>query len=394
MRLPWKIILFSRRAAMVEQVPIGRKPGSSGLPALARRALGILNSRRENSSPGHLLVPLVFVTDRCNLRCRFCDLWKTPESCKDRELRTGDYLTLMRELKELGAVIVSVSGGEPLLRPDIFEIMHEIKRQNMVSHICTNGTLLTRDAVRGFREAHLDTISISLDSWEPSMHNFLRGGAVFERVKESITLLREEIPRLRVRINYLVCKANFRNLSKMLAFAEELGVESVKFMPLHTNLQHRSKSRESFEELLFHEKDIPELMREIGELIKSGRKTSTLGNPLPFLERFPLSFGGKRDLPCFAGFVSCSINPYGFLSPCPEFDSSLNIRDSSPASIWSSAEFRALRSQVLSCTRSCWDTTNGELSLKLAPSMIFRDPLQFLRDLRFYHLASPGEGRP
>src|SRR6266446_10078713 len=97
------------------------------------------------------------VTKRCNAKCDFCDYWKTT-----KENVIDDYGPIV---KKIDPMMITITGGEPMLRPDLPEIVRKIKKSVPVSYLAmiTNGALLTLDKAKELREAGMNQISVSVD---------------------------------------------------------------------------------------------------------------------------------------------------------------------------------------------------------------------------------------
>lgn len=131
-------------------------------------------------------------TLRCNLRCGHCG-----SSCEGsspfRELETGEILRILDTIAEdfdASRIFVSVTGGEPLLRHDLFEVVARMTRLGMTSCIVTNGTLLSSDAAARLLEAGMRVASISVDGDE-ARHEAVRGRGTYRRTLEALTRARE-----------------------------------------------------------------------------------------------------------------------------------------------------------------------------------------------------------
>ena len=110
------------------------------------RGLNVIVSRRLGRPPRYLPVLLLFVTERCNLHCRMCGVCERPSapSASD-ELTFSQYKTLLETAAtRLGTTLVSIGGGEPLLRQDIFDIIRCAADAGMSVHICSNGLLINK----------------------------------------------------------------------------------------------------------------------------------------------------------------------------------------------------------------------------------------------------------
>lgn len=110
------------------------------------------------------------LTNRCNERCIHC---YHPFECYDysNELSTEEVKSLIDKVYDLGAFVVTLSGGECLLRDDFFEILEYISDKNILSVIFTNGILLTEDIVQHLSKYRVKTVSISIYGDEPEIHD-------------------------------------------------------------------------------------------------------------------------------------------------------------------------------------------------------------------------------
>ncbi len=347
----------------------------------------VLLSRQFHRAPHCMPILLLFLTNRCNLRCRMCGICEPvnskPEGEK-RELDTEEWFAVLDAAHRLHTILVSITGGEPLLRPDVYDIIRHASDLDMSVHMCSNGVLLTEERVKRLRDSGLGTLSISVESPVRVEHEALRGPNTFERALEGIRRVRELAPDIQVGINYLITKANMRHMRDMVAFSESLGVHQLKFAPIHTNLLHREKDEAEFEGLLFEEADIEHLREEIRALAERTEKSSLLTTSQAFLEGIPDLYSRPRNFKCFAGYIAAAINPSGHVAPCCDMDSPLSVRDMPLDVLWRSAEFKPLRRQVDACKSACWDTTNTEFSLRLRPTALLGELVRTWKDLDFY----------
>ncbi|HQN02269.1 MAG TPA: radical SAM protein, partial [Candidatus Hydrogenedentes bacterium] len=112
-----------------------------------RRGANVIISRYLQRPPRYLPVILLFVTERCNLHCRMCGVCDRPTAPSvDDELTFSHYKALIETASaRLGTTLISIGGGEPLLRRDIFDIIQCAADVGMAVHICTNGLLINRE---------------------------------------------------------------------------------------------------------------------------------------------------------------------------------------------------------------------------------------------------------
>jgi len=359
------------------------------LGQLIKQPLYFLELRRchkKKTPPNSVLFPVIWVTNRCNLRCKMCDQWKTDYSLFKQELTTREWYSFIDSAKNLNSMVIVITGGEPLLRPDIFAIIKYINKKGLVSHLITNGTLINRDTVNKLRNSGVNSISVSLDSYLPLIHNDMRGVDCFNTVVNGIRLLKRGIPDLKLGINYVITKKNFEDLYKMVSFAEDLGVNQIKFDPVHTNLRHRKKSLSSFEDLIFKKEDLPGLREEIEKLIVTLQRSKLISNSCVFLKGIPDLYAGRTNnrLKCYAGYISCAVDPLGIVAPCDNFDEGGNLREEPLEKIWRSELFYTLRNEVNNCSENCWDTTHGELNIRCSLQRNISDFFQVFKEVNFY----------
>lgn len=349
------------------------------------RYLNIKISRLLHRSPATLPILLLWVTDRCNLNCRMCgDQWRSQVQCSRLDL--GEITEVVRAAGRLKTMVISVTGGEPLLHPDIMRILGAITDQGIASNICTNGTLITQELVKELAATSLRSVSISLDGSNAAEHDLIRGRAgAFDAAIEGIRLLRENLPEVAVNLNCTLTRENFRKLPGILALAGRLGCRKINLAPVHTNLQHRNRPKENFSDLLFDHEELSLLAQE---LIKSRVLAKELGLRLSsstFLDNIPRFYTEpQRWHQCYAGYASCAVSPWGDVSPCADLDSTLNIRDRPLDEIWRSAEFQELRNRVDKCPGPCWDTTNAEIAIRFSWPGLLGELQSMRQDLRAY----------
>ena len=355
------------------------------------RTANVMISRYLQRPPRYLPVILLFVTDRCNLRCRMCGVCEqsaAPEA--GGELTTDRYREIIEAATmRLGTSIVSISGGEPLLRKDIYEIIRIAADAGLSVHICTNGLLLNTERAEKLRDAGVAAVSISVDSPEATQHEHLRGAGTFQTTLDAIRLLRETAPEVQIGINYLITRLNYRNMTDMIALAEDLGVQQVKFAPIHTNLLHRHKAKESFGELYFAPEELDALQQEVERLKRRTRASRLSTTSDAFFDGIVPFYRSPKPFRCYAGYGVCAIGPAGQVAPCCDMDSPFNVNDRPLDEIWRDPAFHQMRLKASRCTTPCWDTTNTELSLRLRPWALLRNVTVNWRDLLFYS----GRGR-
>ena len=159
-------------------------------------------------------------TKECNLSCIHCSSLKDALSAKN--LDTEECKNLFLDLKKLGTVIFILTGGEPLLRPDIFELVEYCSRINLYVGVATNGTLLTREKALKLKELGLNWFHLSLDGQDALAHELLRGKGSFQ---DTIKGIKNAVSTgLPVNITTTVTKANKDLLEEILDLMVSLKV--------------------------------------------------------------------------------------------------------------------------------------------------------------------------
>ncbi|MHA1409961.1 MAG: radical SAM protein [Candidatus Odinarchaeia archaeon] len=152
----------------------------------------------------HKKIPVfgsVDITNSCNLKCSHCYWWKTRNTHK--ELTVEEWRKVIRrEFVKRGVYAISITGGEPLLRPDVIEaIIEEMKGGNV--SVVTNGTLPLINFGIGY--------FISIDGPE-KIHNMIRGADIYQKVKQNII----EHPEIDVVLNMTINKLNYKYVSNVI----------------------------------------------------------------------------------------------------------------------------------------------------------------------------------
>lgn len=344
----------------------------------------IMYSRYYGKIPRYLPILIAFVTYRCNLRCAMCGLCELREQSTLSELTTEEWFSVLDSASRLGTMIISISGGEPLLRKDLEEIIYHAELRNIATHLCTNGSMIDERRAISLRESRLRTISFSLDSADPQIHDTLRGPFQFESTLEGIHTIRAKAPRIKISINTVITRLNYKGLSRLVELAKALGAYQIKFAPLHTNLLHRYKHDSVWRQFFIPPEEVVELKRELQLAQVLCKKYRILTTSYTFYQGIPQSIIAPNPFTCYAGFLDCIITPDGRVGSCCDYESPLSVRNQTLEQIWYSPKFHSNRLLVCQCKKYCWDTTNTEFSLRLDPATFVRELPTMWREFLFY----------
>lgn len=243
------------------------------------------------------------VTHSCNANCKHCHLGGPVDEQRATPQRYGE---LSHKLKP---VIAQISGGEPLLRKDLEQIIKAIKRPKAAPYIVitTNGALLTKKRYSSLRQAGLDEFSLSLD-YPDERHDEFRGiPGLFKRIE---TLIKNFSPAedKAITLCCVIQSDNFRDLMQMAELAKEWDVK-INFSTytfLRTNDKSYMLSKEELEEFKEIIKQLLNFKKKYGVIFTSD-----------YVFKNMVEFFKNGYLPhCQTGKKFFNVNPDGTLSPC------------------------------------------------------------------------------
>jgi Fe-coproporphyrin III synthase len=169
---------------------------------------------------------ILFPTGRCNSRCVSCDWWK--QSGAD-DLTVDEIRALAQTLPSLGTRVVVFSGGEPLLRPEVFDAADAFIAHDITLHLLTSGVLLERFADRVGRR--FSRVCVSLDATSDALYERIRGVNALGTVARGVARLRREAPAVPVTARATLHRANFRELPRLIDHAKAIGLDAISFLP-------------------------------------------------------------------------------------------------------------------------------------------------------------------
>lgn len=190
-----------------------------------------MSDRSPVESPAYPLNQLYFyLTDTCNLRCRHC--WIEPRYDGNGKASVGIapdlFESILDQAKPLGLAAVKLTGGEPLLHPQIEHLLDILQAKNLNLTVETNGTLCSAALSSHLADFPDIFVSVSLDSSDPSAHDEIRGvkGSFAATVKGIENLVAKNI---RPQIIMTIMRRNKEHLADLVHLADSLGAGSVKF---------------------------------------------------------------------------------------------------------------------------------------------------------------------
>ncbi len=174
------------------------------------------------------------ITNRCNLSCKHCC---TEVGGYGEELTYKEILGIIDQLEAAKVFQIQVFGGEPLLRKEIWHILHVLKKKPFSVSMNTNCTLITDDVVKELKKVYPIGLCTSIDGSCPEVHDKLRGAGSFEKTLKGVQKLISE--GMHVLAEAVVNRYNLRDLTNIASLAKEIGISNIVFVPVFYGGQAR-----------------------------------------------------------------------------------------------------------------------------------------------------------
>jgi len=268
-------------------------------------------------------------THDCNLNCSYC----YTKNISNKELRTDAVMKIVKEASQIGLFSLVVSGGEPLLRGDIFKIREYAKNLGLFVSLTTNGTLISDD---NFEEiSKFDHITVSLDSeHSPFFKSFVFDGNNDIDVLKIVEKIKKKAKKTKLNIQIVIDENNFRNI---LDFND-------KFYGIGVDAIYQLKNGRNFEiDEEFWTKAVDKMKfrsRAIGIISRK------------FLKLFPKIVRDDYKSPCLVLTSNFVVSPDGYMLPCNFVREPLfNLNEVSLTTAWNG--MKTLRNYYSSERREC-----------------------------------------
>lgn len=242
------------------------------------------------------------VNDQCNANCSHCSFFTSVDDKTKKVLTTQECKKLIADTQELGVSVINFVGGEPLMRPDLCEIIKSVDKDISITTLFTNGWLLL-DRADELKKAGLDGIYISIDSADPAVHDKKRGvQGIFDKAIEGIKYAKKK--GFSVGISCCLDEDDYKNgeLDKIVELAKKLKIHEVLvFDALPVG---RLKGRENLKR---HKE-------WVGDMIASVKKYNA-DESYPGVLIYAYSTSHK-SAGCTGGMNYFYVTPYGEICPC------------------------------------------------------------------------------
>ncbi len=247
---------------------------------------------------------LAELTYRCPLHCVFC--YNPVDYASNlNELSTDQWISVMRQAREMGAAQLGFSGGEPLLRDDLEVLVAEGRQLGFYTNLITSGVGLKRERLAALRDAGLDHIQLSFQDSTREMNDFLTHTKTFDLKSRVAAMIREfEYPMV---LNVVLHRYNLDHIERIIEMADKMGVEYLEL----ANTQYYGWGLINREQLL---PDRAQLQRAEAAVARYREK---IGNRMRILFVVPDYFE-KRPKACMNGWgsVFLAVSADGSALPC------------------------------------------------------------------------------
>ncbi len=285
------------------------------------------------------------ITKRCNLKCRHCYLDASELTSLKGELSTDEAFALVDDIASINSnAMLILTGGEPLLRDDVFDISSYASKKGLMVVLGTNGAMIDDNAACKIKESNIKGVGISIDSVKSKFHDDFRGcEGAWEKTVSGIEALKRH--NIDFQLQITVTKNNYDEIPAVIEYAHKKGARAVNIFFLvctgrgqemaditpkeyEAMLVYLAKAQKEYEDkIMVRARCAPHFLRVVQEINPDSEimKGATSG--------------------CLAGTHYFRITPEGDVMPCPYLPTvARNIRKQKLSQIWQDADiFKTLR---------------------------------------------------
>lgn len=316
---------------------------------------------------------IVDLTDRCYFRCVTCDKWRLKET--PPEMDTEQWRAALAALQQwLGPFHLSISGGEPLLRQDVFDLISQVFGYGGTINLMTNGWQVDETMARKLVRAGLSNLTLSLNGLQAETHDRTRGMpgsharimAAVEHFKRARREAQRDPPPT-LSLNVILAGYNAGELPDLVRWAEETGIDAVGLQPLADVAAYQPYAALDEDEML---RTVPlpvehelyqngggrEVQKTLDELVRLKKQGYPIFNSVRQLQLMRYYFEGDPRLTrkrCTVGLNNFLIDPYGAVRLCYTMQPVGHIRNEPPQEIWHGRRAMEVRRQIRSCEAGC-----------------------------------------
>jgi putative heme d1 biosynthesis radical SAM protein NirJ2 len=279
-------------------------------------------------------------TNKCNLECAHC--YQDAGETQERELNTEEALTMIDQIAKAGFKIMIFSGGEPLMRPDIFDLVAHASSKGLRPVFGTNGIFITEDVAQRLKQCGAMAMGISVDSLDPKKHDWFRGmnGALDRTLKGIENCKKAGLP---FQLHTTVVDWNRGEICAITDFAQEIGAMA-HYVFFLIPVGRGEYIKDTSLEVLQNEELLRALMAKDAEVSIDVKPTCA-----PQFMRVAKQMGVEHRFTrgCLAGLTYCVVGSEGIVRPCAYMtEEAGDVRQTPFDEIWRESQvFKTLRTQ-------------------------------------------------
>jgi len=277
------------------------------------------------------------LTYKCPLRCAYCS---NPVNISSKgELSTKEWLKAFEQARALGSVQLGLTGGEPLMRPDLLELVRETRKMGYYTNLITSSMGLTEKRLDNLKAAGLDSVQISFQAEQRNLNDFLAGKQSYEHKMKMMRAVKER--NIPLTLNVVLHRLNIDRMSEICALCESMDPDYVEL----ASMQAHGWAKVNAGVLMPTPRQVERAQAAIATYQKRSRSSGEIFYVLPDLIE-------RRAKNCHNGWgeMYICINPQGSVTPClsaltiPEVKSKVqNVKTASIQDIWEGPVFKLFR---------------------------------------------------
>jgi MoaA/NifB/PqqE/SkfB family radical SAM enzyme len=309
-----------------------------------------------------------------------CNQWR---KSAERELDTPNWKNIITDLKKNDIKNIHFTGGEPLLRKDLGNLISHASRDGFVTGFTTNGVLLTKEALSDFIDAGLRSIAISMDAIDAEYENIRGVPDSFGKLEKAVSIIAEAKRKGKIDayINFTFMKNNMKELVPVKKFADEHGLPvAICLLDKTSFIFDLAKNRNDF--WIKEDSDF-EALQEILEFLKKEKikKPRSLMTNFPAIDFIKEYFKDplQARIPCVSSQDRIIIDTYGnLLGGCMSMGNFGNVKERSFSELRKEKKYRLAKKNMF--YKNCPGCSCGYLfNIRCFPPIIVEDLLAKIR---------------
>lgn len=293
------------------------------------------------SYPRHIQIE---PTNRCNQKCIMCPRNEPNFDVPFGDMAFKDYIKILEQIPTI--TNLQLNGlGEPLLHPQIFDMIKEAKKRKIMVSINSNVVLINSfDKAKQLVDSGLDILKVSIDTADPEIYQQIRQVDSLNQAIEAVRLIikaRGNKHNPQIWFNSIIMQKNYKDIGKIWALGDELGVDFVRFKPVDTFDIYKDNEMKVVSQ--------EELFTTIRSTIEQDKNLKVKHNLQEIIDNFSDYYRPKGMHPCFSPWLELYIQYYGGVRLCCEFYSRKydvgNILEEGFKKVWNSPKIRQIRKE-------------------------------------------------